>query len=303
VILTGYAHPEYAYSLAEFGNPRELPRCGGWILERQIPGSPLKDGMGCYPLFACHDWSKLHEDLNDLEADLISIVLVTDPFGDYDLAYLQRCFDFAKPFKEHFVADLRRPLKKIISKHHRYYAKKAKEHVKVEIYTDARNYLEEWVQLYMTLVKRHAITGIRAFSHDCFSRQLSVPGIAFFRGLSQGITLGANLIYVQQQVAYTHLSAFSAEGYNLRAAYAIRLAAIEYLRANGVIWLDLGGGAGLRTEDQDGLIRFKKGWATDTRTAYFCGRIFNKAKYTEIVRSKGISDTDYFPAYRKGEFT
>ena len=152
-MLTGYAHPEYAHSLAEFGHPRELPRCGGWILERQIPGFPLKDGMGCYPLFACRDWSKLHEDLNDLEAELISIALVTDPFGDYDLGYLQRCFDIAKPFKEHFVADLRWPLNEIVSKHHRYYARKAQEHIKVELCTDARNCLEEWVQLYMVLMR------------------------------------------------------------------------------------------------------------------------------------------------------
>ena len=300
--MTGYAHPEYAHSLAEFGNPRELPRCGGWILERKIPGFQLKDGMGCYPLFACRDWSKLHEDLNDLEADLISLTLVADPFGDYDLAYLQRCFDFAKPFKEHFVADLRRPIKKIVSKHHLYYARKAKEHVKVELCTDARSCLEEWAQLYKTLVERHAIKGIRAFSKECFSKQLSVPGIVLFRGLSQGTMVGANLIYMQGEVAYTHLSAFSSEGYNLRAAYTVRLAAIEYLRANGVTWLDLGGGAGLRTDNQDGLVRFKKGWATGTRPVYFCGRILNKEKYLEIVRSKGIPETDYFPAYRKGEF-
>lgn len=27
--MTGYLHPGYAESLAEFGAPRELPRCGG----------------------------------------------------------------------------------------------------------------------------------------------------------------------------------------------------------------------------------------------------------------------------------
>jgi len=35
-LLTGYAHPTYAQSLAEFGTPLELSRCGGWILVREI---------------------------------------------------------------------------------------------------------------------------------------------------------------------------------------------------------------------------------------------------------------------------
>ena len=41
---------------------------------------------------------------------------------------------------------------------------------------------------------------------------------------------------------------------------------------------------------------------TGTRTAYFCGRIFDRRLYQEIVKSAGIVDTDYFPAYRLGEF-
>jgi hypothetical protein len=60
---SGYMHPNYAHSLREFGEPRELPGSGGWILERIIPGTPYRDAMGCYPLFACNDWSKLANDL------------------------------------------------------------------------------------------------------------------------------------------------------------------------------------------------------------------------------------------------
>ena len=56
---TGYAHPAYAESLAEFGVPRLLPRSGGWILERRIESFPDRDAAGCYPLFSCRDWSRL----------------------------------------------------------------------------------------------------------------------------------------------------------------------------------------------------------------------------------------------------
>ncbi len=49
-LAPGYLSSAYAESLAEFGRPRELAKCGGWILERKIPGTDLHDAMGCYPL-------------------------------------------------------------------------------------------------------------------------------------------------------------------------------------------------------------------------------------------------------------
>jgi len=39
----------------EFGPPLELPHCGGWIRDRAIRDSGLRDAMGCYPVFACRD--------------------------------------------------------------------------------------------------------------------------------------------------------------------------------------------------------------------------------------------------------
>src|SRR5690349_16611740 len=104
--MTGYADRMYAYALSEFGTPRELPHCGGWVLERPIDDVDYRDAMGCYPLFACHDWGQLHADLETLAGDLVTLSLVTDPFGAYDYEYLQICFDVVIPFKQHFVYDL-----------------------------------------------------------------------------------------------------------------------------------------------------------------------------------------------------
>ena len=129
--MTGYCHSSYAESLAEFGMPRELPRCGGWILERQIPGSSYRDGMGCYPLFACRDWSKLHDDLAEIGNDMVSLSIVTDPFGDYDLDLLRKCFDVVMPFKEHYVVNLAQPIEAIVSKSHRSTVRRAMRKVEV----------------------------------------------------------------------------------------------------------------------------------------------------------------------------
>ena len=57
----------------------------------------------------------------------------------------------------------------------------------------------------------------------------------------------------------------------------------------------------INNDGTDGLSRFKRGWSTGTRTAYFCGRIFDHARYSEIMSVEGGGTTDYFPAYRKGE--
>jgi hypothetical protein len=76
---------------------------------------------------------------------------------------------------------------------------------------------------------------------------------------------------------------------------------MEYFAGQGLQWLGLGAGAGTRS-DQSGLTRFKRGWATGTRTAYFCGRIFNRTAYDEIVRPRNAPASDFFPAYRADEF-
>lgn len=301
--MTGYLHPGYVQSLSEFGTPRKLPRSKGWILERQIPGFPYRDAMGCYPLFACQDWSQLYADLEDMGKKLISLSLVTDPFGEHDEAYLHQCFrDVVIPFKEHFVIDLSRPMDTFVCGHHRRYTRKALRQLHIERCEDPTQFINEWVDLYAALIERHNIKGILAFSELAFGKQLSVPGIVALRAVSEETTVGMLLWYVQGEVGYYHLGASSATGYELRASFAMFWSAIEYFAANGLRWLNLGAGAGVKSNGTDGLSRFKRGWSTGTRTAYFCGRIFDQARYAEIVKVKGIPTISYFPAYRKGEF-
>lgn len=299
---TGYLHPNYAESLAEFGTPRQLSESGGWILERQIPGFPDYDAMGCYPLFCCQDWSKLQVDLEELDTDLVSLALVTDPFGSYDLAHLKRCFDIVVPFKEHFIIDCSQPVNNIVSKNHRYQARKALKKVCVEKCKEPTQFLDEWVDLYSNLVQRHDLKGIQTFSKRAFAKQLQLPGMVMLRAIYKATTVGILLSFIQGDVGYAHLIASNEKGYKLGCSYALFWKAIEYF-ADKVRWLTIGGGAGVKSDSKDGLSFFKRGWSTGTRTTYFCGRIFNQERYDEVVKIKGLPATDYFPAYRQGEFT
>lgn len=300
--IAGYRHAGYAKSLAQFGTPRPLTHSGGWILERPIPGSTRRDAMGCYPLFNCQNWLHLANDLEELNGRIVSLAVVTDPFGDYEPAYLEHCFNqVVFPFKEHYCVDLSQPIETFVSPHHRRYARKALGAVDVERCENPWDSLDDWVELYDMLVRRHEITGISAFSRVAFEKQFSVPGLEVFRAIHHGCTVGMLLWYTEGSVAYYHLGAYSPLGYELRASFALFSCAIEYFTHQGLDWLALGGGAGVQAA-ADGLARFKQGWSTGTRTAYFCGHIFDAKAYSELTEARCPSGTDYFPAYRKGEF-
>lgn len=301
--VTGYLHPDYAKSLTEYGTPRELPRCRGWILERAIPGTIYRDAMGSYPLFLCQDWSQLHLDLEDWGSDIISLAVVTDPFGAYDLAYLRRCFcDVVIPYKQHFVVDLSQSPGAFVSRHHQRYARKALREMQVERCPDPVQIADEWTRLYAHLIERHGINGLTRFSRSIFAEQLAVPGMVVLRATQAGTTIGMTLWYIYGDVSYYHLGAYSPDGYKLRASFALFWAAIAYFAGTGLRWLNLGAGAGIKESKADGLHRFKRGWSTGVLTAYFCGRIFDRERNLEIVKMKDASTTGYFPAYRQGEF-
>lgn len=299
---TGYLHPAYAHSLAEFGTPVELPLSRGWLLRRDIPGTLHCDAMGCYPLFACLDWQHLPHDLEAIESALVSVTLVTDPFGNHDDELLKRCFpDLLRPFKDHHVVDMRQRLTRRISENHQRNVRKALTVLDVRQCTAPSADLDTWVALYNHLIQVRRIQGLRRFSHRSFASQLAVPGIVAFQARHADATVGMILWYVQHDIAYYHLAAYSPAGYDLRASFALIWRSLEYFAELGLRWVDLGAGAGLQS-NEDGLTRFKRGWATGTRPVYLCGRILNRPAYDDLVRARHAGPTSYFPAYRLGEF-
>lgn len=297
--MNGYGHPQYAASLREFGTPRELPGCGGWILERAIPGSSHRDAIGCYPVFSCRDWAMLQGDLETLDG-LVTLALVTDPFGNIDERALRQCFGRVALFKQHFIRDMHQNAASEVTSHHRYYARKALRDVQVEVCDEPGRLLDDWIRLYDVLIERHHITGLKAFSPAAFAEQLRIPGIVALRAISAGEVIGAHLWYLQGEVAYSHLAAANQRGYSLNVSYALYSEALRYFGGRAR-WLDLGAGAGIDPHSADGLTQFKRGWSTDTLPVYFCGRVFDKQRYDKLTSASGAMNTRYFPAYRQGE--
>jgi hypothetical protein len=311
----GYANAAYAEALGEFGRPVALPSCGGWLLERSIPGFGDMDAMGPYPLFACRNWAALGQDLDALRDRLVSVTLAADPFGNYTATRLGQLFDRVRPLKNHFVVELSRPMDTVATAHHRYYARRALKKVQVDVSRSPLGFAEEWTRLYSGLVERHDIGGLRRFSPASFAGQLQVPGVVFFRALLDGNAVGSQIWYESgtgpaeagaeggsraERVAYSHLAASSEAGYDVSVSYALYWAAIEYFRGR-VDWLDLGAGAGVG-ERLDGLTAFKSGWATGSRPVYLCGRVLLPERYAFLAGRSDFGAEGYFPAYRAGEF-
>ncbi len=295
--IAGYASRQYAESLAEFGDLVELPASGGWLLARPIPDADARDGMGCYPLFACRDWSAVGDDLATLADRLVCASLVTDPFTDASAEQLHAAFpDVCYPYKQHYVCDLSLPLDRVTPSHHRRNIRKALAAVEVRQAPPNGDALADWIGLYDNLVRRHAITGIARFSPRSFQRQFQSPGFIAFAAFEHRECCGMTLWYAAGEAAYYHLAAYSDRGYELGASFALFWTAFTHFAKVGIRWVALGAGAGATAADS-GLTRFKQGWATATRPVYFCGRILQPAAYRELT-AHIPPGSNYFPAYR-----
>lgn len=251
--------------------------------------------MGPYPLFACADWGGLATDLANLDNGLVSVVLVADPLAGLERRKLRSVFpDRLVPFKRHYVCDLDIPA--ALPSHHRRHIRRASRAVEVEVCAEPLAQLDDWTRLYAGLATRHGLGGIRAFSAAAFRRQLELPGLIALRALRGGDTVGMTLWFEDAPNAYYHLAAYSEEGYEVSASYALFAVALHRLRELGVRWVDLGGSVGAGgLEAADGLARFKLGWAAEERIAYLCGRVVDRRAYAHLAAGR---TTDWFPAYR-----
>jgi hypothetical protein len=220
--------------------------------------------------------------------------MVCDPFGPHDALRSSGCFDVMRRFKEHFVVDLEQSPEAFVAPHHRRNVRKAERELEVEWCADPRVHAGEWIALYATLIARHDIRGIARFTARSLEAQLQVPGVIVSRAVHKGSTVGMVLWYLDGEVAYYHLGASSDAGYRLGAAFVLFDRALQHFRQQAK-WLSLGAGAGAGGPATDGLTRFKRGWATGTRTAWLAGRVLDRRRYDELAGITGTTSAAYCP--------
>ncbi len=309
----GYASHEYAASLPHIGEPRALVESGGWMLERPVPRAGLDQASGVtdlcapYPLLSVPSPERLAEALgawSDLTGGPVTATAVVDPLLQADPAALAAAFpDHLMVFKEHFVADLERPALEIASPHHRRDARRGLRRVEVErVPAPAATSAvwDAWKDLYAVLRRRHSIQGAAAFPGASFDALTATPGLEAYVARKGREVCGMQLWIRDGPHAWYHLAATNEVGYAEGAAYALMASALDELRTNGVETALLGAGAGSTSGTvQDGLTRFKGGFATRTLPAHLGGRVLNRGAYEALAASRGpVAHDDWFPRYR-----
>ncbi|NOY17353.1 MAG: hypothetical protein GXP23_10585 [Gammaproteobacteria bacterium] len=244
----------------------------------------------------------MRQDVESLGPDLVSLTMITDPMGSYQLDDLEAYFpDVVRPFKEHFVCDLHASRMETVSQHHRYYSRKALRGLKIEAVHEPEPFIDEWMDLHQHLIKRHAISGVRAFSRRSFLEQFRTPGVVLMRAVHGQRALASMMLFVQNDVAHAHILGCSPEGYKAGALYAIFWSTWDVFDES-VRWCNLMGVPGSDDESAKNIRWFKRGFTPITRTAYLCGKVLNQDRYDELAASRAAADMPwYFPLYRAGE--
>ena len=288
-----YASEDYARGLAHAGTPLQTPEWCCHVLARPIPGRPLQDATGAYPLAVLAPDADLAGGLARLEAaGLVSVVLVVDDRLRPDLEALERAFGVVRRFKSHFVHD-RALGPPAYDKHHRYEIRRAMSRVDIREIVLA-DHLPAWEALYGELAARHGLSGLHAFPSAHHEMLARLPGLRTFGAFMDDALVSAHLFVTHDGYAVSHLAASSPEGYRNGAAYAVNALAVEALTDCDTI--NFGGGAGAGDDPADGLIRFKKGFANRIAASWLCGAVLDAEAYQAL--SANVGDNGFFPAYR-----
>jgi len=293
-----YATEHYAESLLRNGHIVPVPEWGCCILVRPILGQ-LEDAAGTYPItIFAHD-ADISGGLSRLRAlDLVSIVLVVDDFHRPSLEHLAAEFDFVRPFKTHF---LHKPANgpPTYDKHHRYEVRRARRSVDVAV-LDLDSNLEDWMAIYSVVSTRHQFSGVHDLPRKHHTTLARLGGVTAIGAWTEGKLAACHVWVHNAGRVHSHLAASSERGYACGAAYAVNDASLKHFA--GVELVNFGGPAGFVDQQEDGLARFKRGFANATARSYICGKILNPGQYRWLTEEKGVGhDQTYFPAYRASQ--
>ncbi|MEM4380264.1 MAG: GNAT family N-acetyltransferase [Thermoplasmatales archaeon] len=289
---------EYASCFKEYSDPVYLERSRVFCLKLTNPYTPFFDLSYCYPFLPIKSLNGLIEDLKNVHGAYQCFYGVLSPWiqivEEKEIAEFELFFQY----KDHFFTDLNQELWSTLPNTHKRLIKKSEKKVSVNL-AYPNNVLDDWVQLYKNLIRRHQITGLTAFSDQTLRSFLLIPGAFVYAAYLDNQICGIAIFYPHDHLVYYHLAAYSDQGYQVSASYAIFWKAIRDFKQLGFRALHLGGVPGVYASES-GLQRFKKGWATGCVRSFFCGKVLNKEQF-ELTRqmSGSASVTDYFPPYRK----
>lgn len=290
-----YASLAYARVFEDSAQPLYVEDWKTHLLVRDIPEARGRDAIGCYPIAVFGQDADLAKGVEWLKQQgLVAVGLVPDPFTAPPASELAQVFPLCVQFKTHCIVDYAKEVR--YSKHHRYEVKRAHERVRVE-QVNLADHVDAWTALYGDLIDRHQIDGLARLSKDAFQRLLLVDGLTTVAAFVEQRVVSMHLWLTDpvRRAAYSLLAASDREGYALGAAYAVYDASIRLFSDLEV--LSLGAGAGLSSSEDDGLTRFKSGFANAEVQAYFCGVVLDSQRYAALTGNASATAVP-FPTYR-----
>ncbi|MFB5662690.1 GNAT family N-acetyltransferase [Alteribacillus sp. HJP-4] len=196
--------------------------------------------------------------------------------------------DFSDPFNMEFTkktrSNIRRSLRKGVS---------------YEIIEKPSN-LEEFKEIYYSTMKRNNASDFYYFDDDYFNKVIThfQNNIINVKANFQNKTIAQGLFFIYNDLIHIHLSGTLSNYLHLSPAYILRYAITLWGKEKGYSIIHHGGGRTNSTED--GLYKFKKGFAKNTKYDFYIGKkIWNNDVHKKLCEITGVnSQIEYFPAYR-----
>lgn len=295
---SGYLDPAYRDSFRPFGDVLTLPASGLHLLKRPLPGGG-HDLAGLYPYSSLSDWSGLAADIRGLRGTgAVALSLVTDPFQESRACAALAGWDVSRPFKTHWIVDLGGDWRARRSRNTRYYAARGLGFQDTAVVDDPTAYAADFWRLYSAGADRLNMAPMQRLSPQIVARQLALDDAFLTVARRGGELSGAMITMHSGETAYLHIMGMAAAAARLHTSYALFHTALAHLETLGCRLVSLGGGAGPTDDPEDGLYRFKKRWATESRRTWFGGVVLDRAAHAALCARAGAPDTGYFPGYR-----
>jgi serine/alanine adding enzyme len=212
----------------------------------------------------------------------------------YDISCIRKTLgtnlkDYSNPIQSEFSKSCRKNICKALNKGITY-----------EIIENPQD-IGEFQQIYYSTMDRNNATGYYYFDHEYFDNALSFfrQNIIIVKAVFEEKTIAQGLYFTYGKNIHIHLSGTLNEYLHLSPAYILRYAVTMWGKENGYDMIHHGGGRS--NSKEDGLYKFKKGFAKNTEFDFYIGKkIWNLTVYKELCRKSEIeSNSDFFPAYRK----
>ncbi len=286
---------QFARSYEFAGAIVSLPRSGLKVIQRRIRGQ-YYDLLGVYPFVHEVDVALLELDLQELSSDVVSLVMVADPFCSPQMLENTTHWEVSRPFKRQSMLNLQTDDAPPWSKNLRRDIRIGTASNDLSWAKPGADSARTFWNLYQRIVEKHQVDGIARLSEKSIEQQLSCQGASMLIATDSKQVSGAAIIFRVGDWANLHLMAVHPGAMKSCAGAALLAQTIEQLRAEGSRLFNLGGSAGLQDAANDGLWKFKKRWGDCTGETALLGKVLNPSAYQTLC--SGRQRRPFFPAYR-----